>query len=259
MNAKETLKKLGKKITPAYITKVALLTGISYVLYMFVKFKLPFMFPSFLEMQFSELPAILAGFSLGPVAGTLVIVLKCLLKFPSTSTIFVGELTDMVLGVLYVLPASIIYHLKKNKKSAVGGLIVATILSSAGAMLLNRFVSVPFYVELYFKGDFGAIVGMLSALYPNLTEQNFYVIYLFAGVLPFNVLRLSLVSALTFLVYKRLSKALHWEFTSRKASVKTVKTPAESTPENDISAEETAAKVKDNAPAEEIEAASKKE
>ena len=215
MNAKETLKTIGRKITPAYITKVALLTGIAYLLYMFVKIKLPFMFPSFLEMQFSELPAILAGFSLGPVAGTLVIVFKCLLKFPSTTTAFVGEITDMVLGILYVLPASIIYHVKKTKKSAFIGLIAATLCTTAGAMIVNRFVSVPFYVEYFFGGNFGAIVGMLSKLYPGMNEKNFYVIYLFAGVLPFNILRLSLVSALTFLVYKRLSKALHWEFTKK--------------------------------------------
>ena len=81
MSAKDTLKNFGKKITPAYITKLAVLTGISFILYMFAKFNLAFMFPSFLDMQFSELPAILAGFSLGPVAGVLVIILKCLLKF----------------------------------------------------------------------------------------------------------------------------------------------------------------------------------
>jgi len=213
MKAKETLQKIGRKITPAYITKVALLTGISYILYMFVKVKLPFMFPSFLEMQISELPAILAGFSLDPVAGALVIVFKCLLKFPSTSTAFVGEITDMILGVLFVLPASILYHVKKSKKNALLGLIGSTVLTTIAAMLLNRFVSVPFYVEYFFGGNFGAIVGMCSVLYPDLTENNFYLVYLFVGVLPFNILRLSLVSALTFLVYKRLSKALHWEFT----------------------------------------------
>ena len=218
MNAKETLRKIGKKITPAYITKVALLTGIAFILYAFVKVKLPFMFPSFLELQISELPAILAGFALDPVAGVLVIAFKCLLKFPLSNTNFVGEITDMILGVLFVLPASILYHVKKSKKSALVGLISATVLTTATAMILNRYLSVPFYVEYFFGGDFGTLVGMLSVLYPNLTEQNFYPIYLFAGVLPFNLLRLSLVSALTFLVYKRLSKALHWEFTAKRST-----------------------------------------
>ena len=216
MSAKETLKNFGKKITPAYLTKLAVLTAISFILYFFAKFSLPFMFPSFLDMQFSELPAILAGFSLGPVAGVLVIVLKCLLKFPFTSTAFVGELTDMVLGILYVLPASILYYRNKSKKSALIGLVVGTIASTVGALILNRFVSVPFYVEFFFKGNFDAIVNMCKPLYPSVTKSTFYLFYLSLAVLPFNILRLSIVTFLTFLVYKRLSKILHWEIKNKK-------------------------------------------
>ena len=216
MSAKETLKIFTKKVTPAYLTKLAVLTAISFILYMFLKFSLPFLFPSFLDMQFSELPAILAGFSLGPVAGVLVIVFKCLLKFPFTTTAFVGEITDMVLGILYVLPASILYYYRKSKKNAIIGLIIGTVVSTAGALLLNRFVSVPFYVEFFFGGNFDVIVGICAPLYPSMTRNTFYLYYLSAAVLPFNLLRLGLVSLITFLVYKSLSKALHWEI-KRKA------------------------------------------
>ena len=216
MSAKETLKNFGKKITPAYLTKLAVLTAISFILYFFAKFSLPFMFPSFLDMQFSELPAILAGFSLGPVAGVLVIILKCLLKFPFTSTAFVGEITDMVLGILYVLPASITYYRNKSKKSALIGLIVGTVASTVGALILNRFVSVPFYVEFFFHGNFEVIVNMCKPLYPSVTKETFYLYYLSAAVLPFNLLRLSVVTFMTFLVYKRLSKILHWELKTKK-------------------------------------------
>ena len=217
MSAKDTLKNFGKKITPAYITKLAVLTSISFILYMFAKFNLAFMFPSFLDMQFSELPAILAGFSLGPVAGVLVIILKCLLKFPFTSTAFVGELTDMVLGILYVLPASIIYYRKKTRKNAVIALIIGTLASTVGAIILNRFVSIPFYVEFFFHGNFDILIGICKPLYHSITRDNFYLIYLLAAVLPFNILRLALVSIVTFLVYKSLSKALHWEIKPRKS------------------------------------------
>ena len=208
--------KVKKIVTPAYITKVAVLSAISFILYMFAKFSLPFMFPSFLDMQFSELPAILAGFSLGPVAGALVIVIKCLIKFPFSGTAFVGEITDIVLGILYVVPASIIYHRNKSKKNAIIGMAVGTAVATVGAILLNRFVSVPFYVQFYFKGNFGVIVKMCSALYPSMTEKTFYSFYLFLAVLPFNILRLGLVSVVTFLVYKSLSKVLHWEIKPRK-------------------------------------------
>ena len=138
--------KVRKKLTAAYVAKVAILSALSFVLYMFAKFSLPFMFPSFLDMQFSELPALLAGFSLGPVAGGLVIVIKCLIKFPFSGTAFVGEITDMVLGILYVVPAAIIYNRNKSKKSAVIGMIVGTVIATVAAIGVNRFVSIPFYV-----------------------------------------------------------------------------------------------------------------
>ena len=85
-----------KKVSTAYLTKIAILVAISFVLYAFCKFNLPFMFPSFLEMQISDLPAIIGGFALGPISGTLIIVIKCCLKMPMTSTGCVGELVDIV-------------------------------------------------------------------------------------------------------------------------------------------------------------------
>lgn len=229
MRVKEFFGKARKKITPAYITKVAILSALSFILYMFAKFNLPFMFPSFLDVQFSELPAILAGFSLGPVAGTLVIVIKCLIKFPFSSTSFVGEITDMVLGILYVLPAAIIYQKNKTRKNALIGLIVGTCVSTVGAIILNRFVSVPFYVQFFFHGNFDVIVKMCSPLYPSMTKETFYLFYLSAAVLPFNILRLGLVSVVTFFVYKSLSKALHWEIKpKKKAPVQEAEAPVES-------------------------------
>ena len=198
------------KMSAAFVAKLALLTALAFALYM-AKFNLPFMFPGFLEMQFSELPALLAGFSMGPVAGVLVVVLKCVIKLPLTSTAFVGELTDMLLGVVFVLPAAIIYRLKKDKKHALIGLVSGTLLATAAAVLVNRYISVPFYTEYYVDGNFDAIVGMCSVIYPNATQDTFYAFYLGLGVVPFNLLRYIIMSLLTFLLYKRLSKILHWE------------------------------------------------
>lgn len=215
-------KKFGSaRFSAAYVAKIAVLTALAFVLYSFCKFNLPFMFPSFLEMQISELPALLAGFSMGPLSGLIVIVLKCLLKFPLTSTAYVGESTDMLLGIAFVLPASIIYHLRRDKLSrksgvahALVGLTVGSILMTGAAILVNRYISVPFYVTLFFNGNFMAILSVVKPIYPNVTEQTFYTYYLFLGVLPFNLLRCIIVSLLTFLLYKRLSVVLHWEGTA---------------------------------------------
>lgn len=216
-NIKATFSKFrNPKFSTAYIAKIAILTAISFILYAFGKFNLPFMFPNFLEIQISELPALLAGFSMGPISGCIVIVLKCLFKFPMTSTAYVGESTDILLGILFVLPASLIYHRKKDKKHALLGICVGGLLLSFASVLVNRFISIPFFVELYFKGNFNTIVAMLQPLYKNMTKDTFYVYYLFLGVLPFNLLRCIIVGALTFVLYKRLSKILHWDGTSMK-------------------------------------------
>lgn len=204
-----------KKLTAAYVAKLAMLTAISFVLYLYVKFNLPFMFPAFLDMQFSELPAILAGFSMGPVAGSLVVIFKCLLKFPFSGTGFVGEIVDMIMGVCYVLPASILYQIKRNKKNALFGLLAGTCFATLMGVILNRFLAIPFYVEVMFGGNFNVILNMCSTIYPWVTIDNFYATYLLIAIVPFNLLRLGLVSLITFLVYKRLSKILHWEIPKR--------------------------------------------
>lgn len=203
-------KQITLKMSAAVVAKIAVLTAIAFVLYL-LKFNLPFMFPSFLEMQFSELPAMLAGFSMGPVAGVLVVVFKCLLKLPLTSTAYVGELTDIIIGIAYVLPASLIYRLKKDKKHALIGIAAGTGIVVVAAVLINRFISIPFYTEMMFGGNFGTIVGICSAIYPDATEETFYAYYLGLGIVPFNLLRTLIMSLLTFLLYKKLSRILHWE------------------------------------------------
>ncbi len=204
------------KFTTAYLAKMAMLTAIAFILYAFAKFPLPIAFPAWLDFQFSELPALLAGFSIGPISGCLVVVLKCLLKFPLSSTQYVGEATDILLGIAFVLPASLIYYFKKDRKHALIGLAVGSVTLVAFSLLVNRYISVPFYAHLYFGGDINGLVEMVSTLYKNVTKESFFVYYLFVGVLPFNVLRCIIVSVLTFLVYKRLSKILHWEGVSLK-------------------------------------------
>lgn len=212
----EIKSKLTLRFSTAYIAKIAILTAIAFILYAFVKFPLPFAFPSFLDMQFSELPALLAGFSMGPVSGAIVIILKCLFKLPMSGTGYVGELTDIIMGLAFVVPASIIYRRHKDIKHAVIGLGVSTVIVVVSAVIINRFISIPFYVEMLFGGNWQPLLGMLRPIYKNVTVENFYSFYLGLGVVPFNILRFAIVSLMTFMVYKRLSKLLHWEGTSLK-------------------------------------------
>ena len=195
-----------------YTRKIAVtgvFTALSYGLYLLGKFcKLPFIFPSFFDLQFSELPALIAGFVLGPVYGAAVIVLKCLLKMPLSGTAMVGEATDILLGLALVLPASILYRRKRDLRGAVWGVVLGSVCLTALAVLVNRYISVPFYVRYYFGGNEAVLVGMLKPLFPALTWDNFYTYYLCLSVIPFNLLRCILICVLTFALYKRLSRLI---------------------------------------------------
>ena len=213
-----------------YTRKIAVtgvFTALSYGLYLLGKFcKLPFIFPSFFDLQFSELPALIAGFVLGPVWGAAVIVLKCLLKMPLTSTALVGEATDIILGLALVVPASLIYRKKRDIKGALLGVTVGSLCLTGVAVLVNRYISVPFYVRYYFGGNDMALVGMLKPLFPAITRANFYTYYLCLSVIPFNLLRCVLICILTFAVYKRLSRLIkRWigEYAPRAGGAKAYK------------------------------------
>ncbi len=201
--------KLTAKVTTKTLAKIAILSALSFVLYMWIKFPLPMLFPSFLDVQFSELPALLGWFSMGPIAGCAIIVIKCLIKLPFTTTACVGELSDLLLGIAIVLPASLIYKKYKNKKGAFIGLIVGVACNVVLSILVNWLVLIPTYVQLFFGGNWEVLLNIVRPLYADVTLQNFYAYYLFLGVAPFNLLRLSVTALLTFLLYKRVSPVLH--------------------------------------------------
>ncbi len=192
---------------------MAILTAVSYILYLFVKFPLPFLFPAFLDIQISEMPALLGGFALGPVQGAIIVIVKCLLKLPFSSTACVGELGDMIIGIAFVVPASIIYHLHKCKKNAILGLIIGSVCAVLAALASNMWLLIPFYATAY---GMDAIIGMVASLYDGVTVETFMSYYLPLAVVPFNLLRTALCAVVAYFTYKPLSKALHWEFKKKQ-------------------------------------------
>ena len=209
------------KFTTKNLAVLGILTAISFIFYMFLKFPMPFMFPSWLDMQFSDLPAMLGSFALGPVGGVIIIVVKCLIKMPFSSTQCVGELADIIVGSANVFTAGVFYQYHKSKKGAIFALLIGTGVATLVSLLANAFILIPFFKSAY---GWGAIIGMAKALFPNINEQNFYLYYLPLSVLPFNILRCAVCAVLTYFVYKPLSKALHWEENSVKEKTKNAKT-----------------------------------
>lgn len=180
----------------------AMLGAISGVL-MLLEFYMP-PAPAFISMDFSDLPVILGGFILGPGVGTLIIVIKILLNFllNGTVTAGVGELANFVLSLSYMLPAVLLYRKVRTRGGAVVSLITGTVIVSIAAVLMNTFVMFPVYAKA-FKMPIEAIIGMGTQVIPGIHDM--FTLMLFS-ILPFNLLKYTIVSVVTFLVYKRLAK-----------------------------------------------------
>jgi riboflavin transporter FmnP len=192
-----------KRWSASKVAKLAILTAISFIFYLYVKFPLP-IFPSFLDIQISELPALIAGFMFGPVEGCVVIILKCLLKMPFSGTMLVGEFGDMLIGMVFVASSSLLYRSSRTKRSAKSALTFGVLAVTFVGILLNSFILIPFYVKFMFGGSWTPLLGMLRPIYPNITVENFFTYYIFLGVIPFNLLRGAIIAVLTFFVYKRV-------------------------------------------------------
>lgn len=186
------------------ITLVGMLGALSTVLMMF-HFPLPFA-PSFLKFDIAELPALFAGFFLGPLSGCAVVLIKILLKLVTegTDTAFVGEFMNMAGSCVLVLSASLIYKVRRTKAGAVLGLSFASALVSILFIYLNLYVGFPMYEALYGM-SLGMIIEMGTAVNPFIHDT--FTLMLFA-FLPFNLLKHGVTSAVTYLIYKRCGAAL---------------------------------------------------
>ena len=184
------------------ITMVGMFAAISAVLMLF-EIPMPFA-PSFYKLDFSEVPALITGFAFGPVAGVMVEFCKIVLKlfFKSTSTAFVGELANFMVGCSFILPASVMYLHKKNLKSAMIACAVGTLCLTIFGTSFNAIYLVPKFAQLYGM-PLEAIIGMGTAINPAITDLTTLVVF---AVAPLNIIKGVSVSVITMLVYKKLSR-----------------------------------------------------
>lgn len=188
------------------ITRIAILSAVAMAI-MLLDFPVP-VAPSFYKLDFSEVPALIGGFALGPLEAVIIEFLKNLLKLivKGTSTGFVGELANFVTGCAFVLPAALIYNRDKTKENAIKGLIVGSISFIVFGDLFNYFVLIPAYVAiLHYPME--AIVAAGSAIFPSLVTNQLTMVLV--CVTLFNTLKAILVSIVTLLLYKRVSPLLH--------------------------------------------------
>jgi len=188
------------------ISTVAMLSAMSFALY-FLKTPLPF-FPPFLELQFSEIPVLIAGFILGLPGGISVAIIRFLIKLPLTTTASVGEITDLILALALVIPTILVYSVNKKFKMAILGVLIGIICTTIVAIIINRLFVVDFYVQLYVNGSWNEFLGWFYSLYPEITKESFYRFYLWLAVLPFNALKFGVCAFITVLLYKPLTRVV---------------------------------------------------
>lgn len=166
-----------------------------------------FFAPGFYKMDLSELPILICTFYLGPVAGVAAELVKIMVKLllKGTTTAFVGDFANFFVGCSLVLPASIIYHTRRGKRSALIGMVIGTLVMTIFGSFFNAIYLLPKFASLYGM-PLEAIIGMGTAVNAAITDVTTLVLF---AVVPFNLLKGVVVSVLTFLLYKRISPILH--------------------------------------------------
>ena len=194
------------KMNKSYIKKISLcgiLGALGFVL-MLLEFPLPFIIPSFIKLDFSEIPALISAFAYGPVYGILVCLIKNLLHLFVTSSAGVGELSNFVLGVIFVGAAGLVYKKIHSRKGALIGSLMGAFIMAVISIFTSYFVVYPAFSVLYGL-PMDAILGMYKALLSSI-DNLFEALIIFN--LPFNLAKGILDAAICFVIYKKISPIL---------------------------------------------------
>ena len=195
---------MNKKMKKMILTSI--FAAMSILLYLFPKFPLP-IFPSFLEINFSMLPIVICGFSVGTKEGGLCALLRYLVKIiiVGSSTCYVGETMDFLLGGSVVIITSLAYHFLKAKepKKSILSLVICALAWVVMGSLLNVFYSIPLYLKLFFNGNVHGLVKMMSVV-PGINESNYMFRYVVFACIPFNLILAIVVCSATFFVNKAI-------------------------------------------------------
>ncbi len=183
------------------LTVTAIMSALSFGL-MMIEFSVPFM-PPFIKFDVSELPALITAFAFGPQYGVIVCLLKNVLHLPLSQTQYVGELSNFLMGAVFVFVAGLFYKIKKNRTFAFIGAMVGNVAMAVACFAINYFITYPIYMEILIPEQ--AILGMYQAILPSMDS-------IWKSILVFNVpftFAKGLVSvAITFLIYRKLSPIL---------------------------------------------------
>lgn len=186
------------------ITRISIL-GVLGAILMLMDFPI-FIAPSFYKIDLSDLPCLIGAFAMGPIPGLFIQIIKILIKllFKPTSTAFIGEIAAFIFSSSYCISASLIYQRDKNKKGAIKAIIISSVVMVVVSSLANYLFIIPAYCTLY-KMPLEAIISLGSAIFPIVTNKLTFVMYC---VVPFNIIKATIISVITLLLYKHISPLL---------------------------------------------------
>lgn len=171
---------------------------------MYLEFSVPFM-PAFIKVDFSEIPALITAFALGPWYGVLVCLIKNLLHLFVTNSLFIGELSNFILGAVFVGVAGIIYQRKKTRNNAFFACLISTVVMTLISLVSNYYIVYPLYAET-FLWPMSSIIAMYQAIFPKV--DNLWECLIIFN-LPFNFIKGAVNALICFAVYKKISPLLH--------------------------------------------------
>lgn len=190
--------------TTRTMTMIAMLSVISALL-MRIEFALPFL-PPFYKIDMSEVAVLIGGFAFGPWCAICIEFFKNILYllFGGTSSAFVGELANFIMGCAFILPPVLLYQHTKTQKSAFAGLVLGTLCLTLVGGLINYFILLPMYSVLY-QLPMDALIAMGQLINPSIHGLLGFVLLM---TIPFNLLKGTLVSLIVWITYKKLSTIL---------------------------------------------------
>ena len=190
--------------TTFYVSRVAMLSAIAGMLMIF-DFPIP-IFPGFYKFDFSYFPVVISTFSMGPVAGAITAIIKNIIAFliagTFTDSAGIGALADLLIGLSFIVPAGLIYRKMHTKKGAIVSMAISLIIVSAFSCLFNYFFLIPAYSKFF---GLETVLKMAQAATESITDVKGVIVL---GTLPFNFLKWLVISILTIVTYKPLSKTI---------------------------------------------------
>ena len=139
---------------------------------------------------------------MGPLCGVIICLVKNVLHLFITSTGGVGELSNFILGVAFVLPAGLLYKYKKTRMTALIGSIAGAVIMGAFSIVSNYFLVYPVYYNFMPQE---AVLGAYQLIAPSMKS---ILQCLICFNMPFTFIKGMFSVVITFVTYKHISPIL---------------------------------------------------